>query len=101
MIATEPDRSLTEGFGQVGGSGKPRYGQLAICYDTDREAARKFWHWDLSSVALPSPSLTLPVAFWPAFPPYPLHSSCCLLFIGGGPGSGGLRDPGGTFGGDG
>jgi hypothetical protein len=66
MIATEPDRSLTEGFSQVGGSGKPRYGQLAICYDTDREAARKLWRWDLSSVALPSPSLTLPVV-WPAF----------------------------------
>lgn len=67
MIATEPDRSLTEGFSQVGGSGKPRYGQLAICYDTDREAARKLWGWDLSPVALPSPLLTLPVAFWPAF----------------------------------
>lgn len=49
MIATEPDRSLTDGFSQAGGSGKPRYGQLAICYDTDREAARerarKLWRW--------------------------------------------------------
>lgn len=27
---------LPEGFSQAGGSGKPRYGQLAICYDTSR-----------------------------------------------------------------
>lgn len=49
MIATEPDQSLTDGFSQAGGSGKPRYGQLAICYDTDRDAARErartLWRW--------------------------------------------------------
>jgi len=49
MVATEPDRSLTDGFSQAGGTGKPRYGQLAICYDTDRQAARvrarKLWRW--------------------------------------------------------
>jgi G6PDH family F420-dependent oxidoreductase len=49
MIATEPERSLTEGFSQAGGSGKPRYGQLAICYDTDERAARararRLWRW--------------------------------------------------------
>jgi G6PDH family F420-dependent oxidoreductase len=39
MIATEPDGSLVDGFDQAGGMG-PKYGQLAICYDTDAAAAR-------------------------------------------------------------
>jgi G6PDH family F420-dependent oxidoreductase len=51
MIATEPDGSLVEGFKQAGGSGKPKYGQLAICYDTDEAAARararKLWRAQL------------------------------------------------------
>ena len=49
MIATEPEKSLTDGFSQAGGSGKPRYGQLALCYDTDEKAARararRLWRW--------------------------------------------------------
>lgn len=49
MIATEPDSALTAEFGRAGGSGKPRYGQLAICYDTDEKAARararQLWRW--------------------------------------------------------
>jgi G6PDH family F420-dependent oxidoreductase len=39
MIAVEPDASLGEQFDAAGGSGKPRVGQLPICYDTDRDAA--------------------------------------------------------------
>jgi G6PDH family F420-dependent oxidoreductase len=49
MIATEPDKSLTDGFTQAGGSGKPRYGQIPVCYDSDegaaRERARRLWRW--------------------------------------------------------
>jgi G6PDH family F420-dependent oxidoreductase len=51
MIATEPDKSLTEGFAQSGGASKPRYGQIPVCYDTDegvaRERARRLWRWAL------------------------------------------------------
>lgn len=39
MIAVEPDASLGEQFDAAGGAGKPRVGQLPVCYDTDRDAA--------------------------------------------------------------
>jgi G6PDH family F420-dependent oxidoreductase len=39
MIAVEPDASLGERFDAAGGEGKPRVGQLPICYDTDRDTA--------------------------------------------------------------
>jgi G6PDH family F420-dependent oxidoreductase len=39
MIATEPKPELGEMFDAAGGSGKPRVGQIALAYDTDRDAA--------------------------------------------------------------
>jgi len=39
MIATEPKASLGERFDAAGGAGKPRIGQLPICYDRDRKSA--------------------------------------------------------------
>src|SRR3954463_10820996 len=39
MIAFEPDASLGEQFDAAGGAGKPRIGQLPVCFDTDRAAA--------------------------------------------------------------
>ncbi|MFJ9079588.1 LLM class F420-dependent oxidoreductase [Streptomyces sp. NPDC102278] len=39
VIATEPKRELLEGFDAHGGAGKPRVGQLPVCYDTDQDAA--------------------------------------------------------------
>ena len=39
MIATEPKPELGEMFDAAGGTGKPRVGQIAVAYDTDREAA--------------------------------------------------------------
>jgi G6PDH family F420-dependent oxidoreductase len=39
MIAVEPERELGEMFDVAGGAGKPRVGQLAVCYDADRDAA--------------------------------------------------------------
>jgi G6PDH family F420-dependent oxidoreductase len=51
LIATEPDGSLVDGFNQAGGSAKPKYGQLPVCYDTDESAARararRLWRWAL------------------------------------------------------
>ena len=44
MIAVEPDAELVEMFDAAGGSNKPRVGQLALCYDTDREAAVRRAH---------------------------------------------------------
>ena len=49
MIATEPDRSLVDGFDEAAGTGKPKYGQLAICYHQDaataRQRARQLWRY--------------------------------------------------------
>jgi G6PDH family F420-dependent oxidoreductase len=39
MIATEPRAELGEMFDEAGGAGKPRIGQVALCYDRDRDAA--------------------------------------------------------------
>ncbi|HWD65795.1 MAG TPA: LLM class F420-dependent oxidoreductase [Solirubrobacteraceae bacterium] len=39
MIAVEPKPELGEMFDRAGGSGKARVGQMAICYDRDRETA--------------------------------------------------------------
>jgi G6PDH family F420-dependent oxidoreductase len=44
MIATEPKRELGEMFDAAGGAGKPRVGQIAVAYDTDRDAAVKRAH---------------------------------------------------------
>jgi G6PDH family F420-dependent oxidoreductase len=39
MIAVEPRAELGELFDAAGGAGKPRVGQVAVCYDKDRAAA--------------------------------------------------------------
>jgi G6PDH family F420-dependent oxidoreductase len=41
LIAVEPERAVVDAFDAAGGTGKPRVGQLPICYDTDRDAAIK------------------------------------------------------------
>jgi G6PDH family F420-dependent oxidoreductase len=44
MIAVEPKRELCEMFDAAGGAGKPRYGQVAVCYGPDEEQCRKIAH---------------------------------------------------------
>jgi G6PDH family F420-dependent oxidoreductase len=44
MIATEPKPELVEMFEAAGGSGKPCVGQIAMSYDTDRDAAVRRAH---------------------------------------------------------
>ncbi len=39
MIATEPKPELGQMFDEAGGAGKPRVGQIALAYDSDRDAA--------------------------------------------------------------
>ncbi|MFJ2828235.1 LLM class F420-dependent oxidoreductase [Streptomyces sp. NPDC087263] len=64
VIATEPKPDLLDSFDRHGGSGKPRVGQLPVCYDTDRDAAVARAHdqfrwsvggWPVNS-ELPGPS---------------------------------------------
>ncbi|MBB4662296.1 TIGR03557 family F420-dependent LLM class oxidoreductase [Conexibacter arvalis] len=44
MIATEPKPELGERFDAAGGEGKPRVGQVAVCWDADRDAAVRRAH---------------------------------------------------------
>jgi G6PDH family F420-dependent oxidoreductase len=41
VIATEPKPELLQMFDAAGGSGKPRYGQLPLCYGRDEAECRK------------------------------------------------------------
>ncbi|MEU6824170.1 LLM class F420-dependent oxidoreductase [Streptomyces atriruber] len=64
VIATEPKGELLDSFDRHGGRGKPRVGQLPVCYDTDKDAAIARAHdqfrwsvggWPVNS-ELPGPS---------------------------------------------
>jgi G6PDH family F420-dependent oxidoreductase len=44
MVAVEPKAELGEMFDRAGGGGKSRVGQVAIAYDTDKDAAIKRAH---------------------------------------------------------
>jgi G6PDH family F420-dependent oxidoreductase len=44
LIATEPKPELGRMFDEFGGTGKPRIGQIPVCYDTDAEAAKQRAH---------------------------------------------------------
>ncbi|MFI2205715.1 LLM class F420-dependent oxidoreductase [Streptomyces sp. NPDC020192] len=44
VIATEPKAELLAAFDRHGGGGKPRVGQLPVCYDPDRDTAVKRAH---------------------------------------------------------
>jgi G6PDH family F420-dependent oxidoreductase len=44
MVAVEPEAELGEMFDAAGGAGKPRVGQVAIAYDSDRDAAVRRAH---------------------------------------------------------
>ncbi|MEU3370542.1 LLM class F420-dependent oxidoreductase [Streptomyces sp. NPDC006660] len=64
VIATEPKKKLIDAFDRHGGQGKPRVGQLPVCFDTDRDAAIARAHdqfrwamggWPVNS-ELPGPS---------------------------------------------
>jgi len=44
MIATEPNDELGAMFDAAGGAGKPRVGQIAVCYDEDKDVAIRRAH---------------------------------------------------------
>jgi G6PDH family F420-dependent oxidoreductase len=46
LVTTAPDRELVERFEDAGGVGKPRYGQLTVCWaESEREAIRTAHEW--------------------------------------------------------
>ncbi len=52
LCVTAPERSTVESFEAAGGKGKPRYGQMTVCWAEDENAARKTAHeyWAFSSL---------------------------------------------------
>ena len=64
LVATSPDQETLQAFDRAGGSGKPRYGELTVCWAPDEKKARKIAHkiWPNAVVAsalhweLPLPS---------------------------------------------
>jgi G6PDH family F420-dependent oxidoreductase len=63
MVATEPKAELVRMFDQQGGTGKPRYGQVPLCFGPDEAECRKIAHeqfrwsglgWPINS-QLPNP----------------------------------------------
>jgi G6PDH family F420-dependent oxidoreductase len=44
IVATEPDSRIIQLYGDAGGAGQPRYGQVAICYGPDEAECRKIVH---------------------------------------------------------
>jgi len=44
MIGTDPDPAIGRQFARAGGAGKPRYGELTVCWAEDESAARKTAH---------------------------------------------------------
>jgi G6PDH family F420-dependent oxidoreductase len=53
LIATAPDAGLVEEFEGAGGSGKPRYGQLTVCWAEDEDDAVRTAHEWWPNAALP------------------------------------------------
>lgn len=44
LIATEPDRELTQAFRKNAGNGKPCYGELHVCFAADEKKAQQIAH---------------------------------------------------------
>ncbi|MER7210128.1 MULTISPECIES: TIGR03557 family F420-dependent LLM class oxidoreductase [Streptosporangium] len=63
LVAVDPDAELVGLFSAAGGRGKPVYGQLALSYDRDAEAAKerahRLWRWSVTGwkvmAELPAP----------------------------------------------
>jgi coenzyme F420-dependent glucose-6-phosphate dehydrogenase len=41
LVTTSPDADLSEKFASAGGNGKPKYGQLHVCYGDDEEQCKR------------------------------------------------------------
>lgn len=53
FISTTPEEGLVQKFQEAGGSGKPTYGQVAVCWDEDEARARRTAHEWWPNTVLP------------------------------------------------
>jgi len=66
LIGTTPDPALTSQFAEAGGTGKPRYGQLTVCWAETESKARRIAHEWWPNAGLTGPltqELALPSHF--------------------------------------
>lgn len=64
LISVEPDAGVLAAFDEAGGAGKPKYGQVPVCYGQDEdeaaELATRLWGWALGGwklmAELPGPT---------------------------------------------
>jgi len=66
LIDTSPNPEVVQAFARAGGSGKPRYGKLTVCWAEDEQAAKETAHRYWRYTALPgqlSQELALPLYF--------------------------------------
>ncbi|MEW6154360.1 MAG: TIGR03557 family F420-dependent LLM class oxidoreductase [Actinomycetota bacterium] len=66
MVGTSPDRSTLAAFESGGGAGKPRFGQLGVCWAADEETARRTalqWWPNMAVPGQLSQELPLPAHF--------------------------------------
>jgi coenzyme F420-dependent glucose-6-phosphate dehydrogenase len=66
FIGTKPDAEVVKSFEDAGGRGKPRYGQMTVCWAADEAAARKTAHAVWPTAGMPgelSQELKLPAHF--------------------------------------
>ena len=62
LISTKPDPDLVGDFDKAGGSGKPKFGMLHVCYDESEEQAKKIARTWWPNSALPGElSVELPL----------------------------------------
>ena len=52
FVGTSADAELLDTFDRAGGKGKPRYGQVSVCYAADEAAARRtaFEYWPIAGL---------------------------------------------------
>jgi coenzyme F420-dependent glucose-6-phosphate dehydrogenase len=53
LIGVAPDREMMETFDEAGGEGKPRYGQVHVCWAPDEASARRTAHRWWPNAAIP------------------------------------------------
>jgi G6PDH family F420-dependent oxidoreductase len=66
LVGTEPEAELIRAFEKAGGRGKPRYGELTVCWGPDAAKARRqaLERWPIGGMSGPLTSeLALPVHF--------------------------------------
>jgi G6PDH family F420-dependent oxidoreductase len=66
LVAVEPNEELVQKFDENGGSGKPRYGHLTVCWAASEDEAKRTAHENWPNAGLEGPlsqELALPAHF--------------------------------------